>query len=129
MVVIKKKQKKLPLPIQDISKVRLGVRFLSPSKWESELKLKEMYLTPHFRKRTLERTPYQDCESLLYDVEVHKESMIHLTKNSPQLEWFPFLKNRFHKYPWSALLVLESLNLCLVTDGVNLITVYNLYNY
>ena len=87
-----------------------------------------MNITNHFRKRVLERTGYSDCESLLYDVNLHKESIVHLTKHSPNLRWFPWLKSRLIKNPFSALLVLECLNLCLVTDGVNLVTVYNLNN-
>jgi len=92
-------------------------------------KIIEMKLTEHFEKRIKERTPYSDCESFLYDLKLHKGDMIHLTKDSNQLNRFPNLRNKFRKYPWSALLVLESLNIAMVTDGINLITVYNLINY
>jgi len=88
-----------------------------------------MKITEHFRKRTKERTPYNDCESLLYDVNLHKESMIPLTNNSPQLRWYPWLKKELRKFPNTWIMMLESLNLALITDGMNLVTVYKLNNY
>ena len=96
---------------------------------ESLIKIKKMKITEHFRKRTKERTPYNDCESLLYDVELHKESMIPLTNNSPQLRWYPWLKKELKKFPNTWIMMLECLNIALITDGMNLVTVYKLNNY
>ncbi len=45
-------------------------------------------ITEHFRKRTKQRTPYSDSESLMYDLELQKESMIHLHKYSNQLNYY-----------------------------------------
>ena len=91
-----------------------------------KLKIENMKITNHFRKRTNERTDYYDCESLLYDVNLHKESMIPLTTKSPQLRWYPWLKKELRKFPNSWIMMLECLNLAIITDGLNLITVYKL---
>ena len=108
---------------------RIGVEVL-PSfkelKNESLTKIKEMKITNHFRKRTLERTPYNDCESLLYDMNLHRESIVPLTNNSNQLRWYPWLKKELRKFPNTWILMLECLNLAIITDGMNLVTVYEL---
>lgn len=87
-------------------------------------------ITDHFRKRTEQRTPYNDVESLMYDLELQKESMIHLHKYSNQLNVYPKLRKKFRKYPFASILVYEFLNLCVVVENGNkFVTVYSLFDY
>ena len=83
------------------------------------------YIKEHMKKRLNERTGYS-IETLTIDIEKNKESELRLTKNSEELKWFPQLKREFIKYPNSMILVYESIGLCIVTSGKNVITMYNL---
>ena len=83
------------------------------------------YIKDHFEIRLNERTIY-DIETLTMDLEKYKEDVLVLTKNSEEIEWFPHLKREFRKYPNSTIRVYESLKLCIVTVGMNVITMYKL---
>lgn len=83
------------------------------------------YVKDHFKKRLNERTIY-DFEILSMDLEKYKDDVIVLTKNSEEVEWFPHLKKEFRKFPNSTIRVYEPINLCVITDGMKLITTYTL---
>lgn len=83
------------------------------------------YVKDHFKKRLNERTIY-DIEILTMDLEKYKDDVIVLTKNSEEVEWFPHLKKEFRKFPNSTIRVYEPINICIVTVGKNLITMYKL---
>jgi|688.fasta_scaffold28616_10 hypothetical protein len=83
------------------------------------------YIKDHFEIRLKERTKY-DIETLTMDLEKYKEDVLVLTKNSEEIEWFPQFKGEFRKYPNSTIRVYEPLNLCIVTVGMNVITMYKL---
>lgn len=84
-----------------------------------------MKVTEHFKIRLKERFGYE-IETLLLDVKNRKNEMKMLSKNSMELDWFPYLKNSFKKHPNSMLILIENLNLCIVNDGGVLKTCYEI---
>ncbi len=80
----------------------------------------------HFEKRLKERFGY-DYDTLWMDVKNKQDDMIKLFKNSEELEWFPHLKDKFIKHPNSMLILIESINICMVSDGKVLKTCYEIY--
>ena len=89
-------------------------------------KIEKMRITEHFKQRLEQRTNYS-IETFLYDLESRKDEIVKLTKNSKDilLDIYPYLKLTFDKYPSSSLFLIESLNVCLVSDNKSLITLYN----
>jgi hypothetical protein len=84
-------------------------------------------ITNHFRKRLRERTPYNDIETLWSDIENKMDNVLKLKRDSEELRYYPFLKNKFTNYPNSTILVLEWMGIGLVSDNNTLITILNLY--
>lgn len=89
-------------------------------------KIEKMRITEHFKQRLEQRTNYS-IETFLYDLESRKDEIVKLTKTSKNilLDIYPYLKLTFDKYPSSSLFLIESLNVCLVSDNKSLITLYN----
>jgi|688.fasta_scaffold216273_1 hypothetical protein len=83
------------------------------------------YIKEHFKERLGQRTNY-NLETLTMDLENHKGDVLRLTKNSEELKWFPHLQREFTKYPNSTIMVYESIGICIVTVGMNLVTMYKL---
>lgn len=83
------------------------------------------YIKEHFEERLIERTNY-NLETLSRELKKYNESILRLSKNSIELDWFPQLKREFKKYPDSTLVVCEPMGVCIVTSGKNVITIYNL---
>lgn len=84
-----------------------------------------MNMTNHFRERLNERTGY-NVETFLYDLNNRRNEIIKMDKYSEELDWYPYLKDSYKSYPNSILFLIESLKVCLVSDGRNLITLYNI---
>ena len=92
---------------------------------EQKLKTNKMNMTNHFRERLNERTGY-NVETFLYDLNNRRDEIIKMDKYSEELDWYPYLKDSYKSYPNSILFLIESLKVCLVSDGRNLITLYNI---
>lgn len=84
-----------------------------------------MNVTEHFKERLEERFGYE-IETLWMDVKNHQNDMIRLVKNSKELDWFPNLKSSFKKHPNSMLILIERLNLCMVSNDQVLTTCYGI---
>tara|TARA_R110002111_G_scaffold180643_1_gene246256 strand:+ start:37 stop:294 length:258 start_codon:yes stop_codon:yes gene_type:complete len=84
-----------------------------------------MKVTEHFKERLKERFGYE-IDTLLLDFKNRKNEMIMLNKNSMELDWFPYLKNSFKKHPNSVLILIENLNLCIVSERKVLKTCYEI---
>jgi hypothetical protein len=80
----------------------------------------------HFRKRLRERTPYNDVETFLMDIQNKMDSILELKKGSKELIHYPFLKRKFQTYPNSTILVISWMGIGVVTDNNYLITLYNI---
>jgi hypothetical protein len=85
----------------------------------NEIRMKR--ITDHFEFRLNERFGFEisTLEKLL-----KKPKMIN--SNSEELRNYPHLKNTFIKYPKCTLVIEESLNMCIATEGGVLITCYSL---
>lgn len=80
-----------------------------------------MRVTEHFKKRLLERFGFE-IEDLVSEI----INPIHLSKNSEELKYFPQFRNNFKRYPNSIIIILNRLNMCLITSEKTLITCYSL---
>jgi hypothetical protein len=80
-------------------------------------------VTNHFETRLAERTNY-DMETLT--MEIKNRDVIRLTKDSNELKCFPQLRKEFIKFPYSTLIVIESIGMVIVTNRGTVITTYNL---
>lgn len=83
-----------------------------------------MRISNHFKERLTERTGY-NVETFYNDLNNRRDEIIELKNSSEELNWYPFLKESFDKYPNSTLFLIESLKVCLVSNGMTLITLYN----
>jgi hypothetical protein len=84
-----------------------------------------MKVTEHFKIRLEERFGY-DIDTLLMDIQKSKNEILTLSKISLELDWFPNLKNSFKKHPNSKLILIENLNLCIVSEREILKTCYEI---
>ena len=84
-----------------------------------------MKVTEHFKIRLEERFGYE-IDILLMDIQKSKNEILTLSKTSLELEWFPYLKNSFKKHPNSVLILIEKLNLCIVSEKEILKTCYEI---
>lgn len=83
-------------------------------------------ITEHFKERLSQRTPYEDVESFWNDIQNKMDRVLKLTKNSEELKNYPFLINKFERYPNSTIWVIDWMDIGLVSLNKSLITVYNL---
>jgi hypothetical protein len=80
-----------------------------------------MRVTEHFKQRLSERFGYE-IEDLVFEI----INPIYLSKNSEELKFFPQFRNSFKKYPDSIIIILNRLNMCLISSKKTLITCYSI---
>ena len=80
-----------------------------------------MRVTEHFKNRLLERFGFE-IEELIPEI----INPIHLSKNSEELKYYPQFRYKFKRYPNSIFIILNRLNMCLVSSEKTLITCYSL---
>ena len=80
-----------------------------------------MRVTEHFKQRLFERFGFE-IEDLIPEI----INPIQLSKNSEELKYFPQFRNSFKRYPNSIFIILNRLNMCLVSSEKTLITCYSL---
>jgi hypothetical protein len=85
----------------------------------------DMKITEHFEMRLKERFGY-NLETLWNDVENYKDEIVRISKNSEKLEWYPQISNSLEKHPNSLFILIERINLCMISDNQTLITCYNI---
>ncbi len=80
-----------------------------------------MKVTDHFKNRLFERFGYE-IEELVPQI----INPIQVSEKSDNLKIYPQFKNMFKKYPKTIVIILERLNMCLITSDKSLITCYSL---
>lgn len=85
-----------------------------------------MMITKHFKERLRERTPYNDVETFYSDIQNKMDNILKVKRNSKELRFYPYLRNKFNYYPNSTIWIIDWMGIGIVTDNNCLITILNL---